>query len=71
MKQQHEKVVYVNKTKDVDIRDHAIIIKFDRGHEEVKTESQELGQNTYDDNIRLVIQKDKNDKIVRIKIQNV
>jgi len=57
--------------KDIDIREHAVIIKWDRGHEEVKTISSEEGENVNGEKIRIVKQLDKKGKIVRIKVQNI
>lgn len=58
-------------SKDLDIREHAVIIKWDRGHEEVESDSIELGENVNGEKIRLVKQLDKQGKIVRIKVQNL
>ena len=57
--------------RDIDIREHAVIIKFDRGHEEVESPSEELGHNVDGELIRSVIHKNKQGKITRITIQNV
>ena len=57
--------------KDIDIREHTIIIKYDTGHEEVKVEQYEFGKNTYGETIRVIIHKNKNDEVVRMKVQNL
>ena len=57
--------------RDIDIREHAVIIKFDHGHEEVSSEEIVLGENVLKENMRIVIHKDRNDRIVRVKIQNL
>jgi len=57
--------------RDIDIRQHAIIIKFDRGHEEVDEECIFEGLNGYDESIRIVLMKDSKGVITRIKVQNL
>ena len=57
--------------RDIDIREHAVIIKFDYGHEEVASEEIDLGEKVLKQNMGIVIQKDRNNKIVRVKIQNL
>ena len=57
--------------KDIDIRDHAVIIKYDRGHEEVDTDTQDLGENTEKELIRLVVERDRDGRIVKVKVQNL
>lgn len=57
--------------RDIDIREHAVIIKFDHGHEEVASKEIDLGENVLKENMRMVIHKDTNDRIVRVKIQNL
>jgi len=57
--------------RDIDIREHAVIIKFDKGHEEVESHDIELGINTEDQHMRCVVHKNKEGKIVRVKVQNL
>jgi len=57
--------------RDIDIREHAVIIKFDHGHEETEQESVDLGINTEGQHMRLVYYKNKEGKLVRVKIQNL
>lgn len=57
--------------RDIDIREHAIIIKFDHGHEEVKSDAYDIGTNTEGQVMRVVVRKDISGKIVRVKIQNL
>ena len=57
--------------RDIDIREHAVIIKFDRGHEEVQHKALDIGENADGQQMRIVIQRDAKDRITKIKVQNL
>ena len=61
----------IKMNRDIDIREHAVIIKFDHGHEEVKSETTEIGKNVLGENMRIVLHKDANGELVRVKVQNL
>jgi hypothetical protein len=57
--------------RDIDIREHAVIIKFDHGHEEVKTDTVFEGLNAEGQRIRIKIHQNTVDEVVRIKVQTI
>jgi len=57
--------------RDIDIREHAVIIKFDHGHEEVKTNNVFEGFNGEGQKIRIKIHQNEKDEVVRIKVQTI
>ena len=58
-------------TRDIDIREYAVIIKFDHGHEEVTSKVIDCGVNAEGDQIRIILHKDANDKVIRVKVQTL
>jgi len=57
--------------RDIDIREHAVILKWDHGREEVKSESVELGTNAEGQKMRVVKQLDREGRIVRLKVHMI
>ena len=57
--------------KDIDIREHSVIIKYDKGEEEFDAISSDIGKNTQGEYIRIVVVKNKSNEVTCIRVQNL
>jgi len=56
--------------KDIDIREHTVIVSFDKGCE-VTSDEIPLGENIDGENISLIVYRNHNKKVVSMKIKNI